>query len=428
MNVFEQFESNVRSYCRSFPAVFHTARGSILTTADGTRYLDFFAGAGALNYGHNHPVIKGAVLEYLAADGVAHGLDMHTTAKAEFLTELATRRLIPSQLDYKVQFTGPTGANAVEAALKLARKVTGRTGIFSFMGGYHGHSLGALAASANREHRAAAGTGLTGVTMLPFPDGPFAATANIDTLAYLRALLADSHSGVEIPAAIIVETVQAEGGIRVAPSDWLVELRRICTEYDILLIVDDIQTGCGRVGPFFSFEAAGLVGELRPDLVTVSKSIGGLGLPMALVLIRPEFDQWKPAEHTGTFRGNQLAFVAGAAALAVFDDQGLAGVTDENARVVERRLRSDLSALDERIAVRGRGLIWGIDYAKIDATGALAKSIARRCFDDGLLIERVGRNDTVMKVLPPLTITPEELDEGLAIIANATKAVLDIHS
>ena len=425
VNVFEQLESDVRSYCRSFPAVFQTARGSILTAVDGTRYLDFFAGAGALNYGHNHPVIKAAVLEYLAGDGVAHALDMHTTAKAEFLTELAQRRLRPSDLDYKVQFTGPTGANAVEAALKLARKATGRSGIFSFMGGYHGHSLGALAASANREHRAAAGTVLSGVTMLPFPDGPFAATAGIDTLAYLRALLADTHSGVEVPAAIIVETVQAEGGIFVAPVAWLRDLRAICTEHTILLIVDDIQTGCGRTGPFFSFEGAGLVGDLRPDLVTVSKSIGGLGLPMAMVLIRPEFDVWKPAEHTGTFRGNQLAFMAGAAALRVFDEEGLAAVTAQNATFVEDRLRDDLLALDDRIAIRGRGMIWGIDYGPIDPTGALTKAIGRRCFDDGLLIERVGRNDAVLKVLPPLTMTPDELDEGLRIVVGATKALLD---
>lgn len=415
--VFERRESNVRSYCRSFPATFARAKGAVVYDADGRPYLDFLAGAGALNYGHNHDGIKAALLEYLAEDGLIQGLDLHTSAKARFLEAFEERILEPRGLDYKVQFTGPTGANAVEAALKLARKATGRTGVFAFMGGYHGHSLGALAATANRAQRAAAGVPLGDVTFLPFPHG---AMERVDTLGYLAAVLSDSHSGLDLPAGLIVETVQAEGGVVVAPEPWLQGLRAICDEYGIVLIVDDVQAGCGRTGPFFSFEPAGIV----PDVVTLSKSISGYGLPMSLVLLRPELDVWEPAEHTGTFRGNQLAFVAATAALAVFDDECLEARTEANGVFVADFLQAEVCALDARVGVRGRGLIWGVDLSGIDPTGALSRAVADRCFAGGVLIERVGRDDTVLKLLPPLTIGRDELLRGLRTLASALAAEL----
>jgi diaminobutyrate-2-oxoglutarate transaminase len=416
--IYNRRESNVRSYCRSFPTVFTTAVGSTLTDAAGTEYLDFFAGAGALNYGHNNPRLKQVLVDYLMADGLTHGLDLHTAAKTDLLDTIEQLLLTPRSLPYKVQFTGPTGANAVEAAFKVARNATGRSGIFSFMGGYHGHSMGGLAATANREHRAAAGTGLHDVTFLPFPGHTI---EGLDTIAYLRSILADGHSGIEIPAAIVVETIQAEGGICIAPTQWLRELRTICDEYGIVFIVDDIQTGCGRTGPFFSFERAGIV----PDIVTLSKSISGFGLPMSLVLLKPELDIWKPAEHTGTFRGNQLAFVTAAEAIRAFHDEAFEARTRALGEQVSRTLHQMVSTLDDRIQVRGIGLMWGIDVASIDPTGALAKQISQACFADHLIIERVGRNDTVLKLLPPLTITPDELDAGLFRIAAAMKQCLD---
>src|SRR4051794_3287412 len=412
--IYDRLESNVRSYCRSFPATFTSAKGAWVWSADGAPYLDFLAGAGALNYGHNHPAIKHALVEYVLDDGVVQGLDLHTAAKARFLETPERLILAPRGLEYKVQFTGPTGTNAVEAAFKIARKATGRTGIFAFAGGYHGHSLGSLAATANREHRAAAGVALENVTFMPFP---FGATAAIDTLGYLEAVLSDSHSGVELPAAIVVETVQGEGGVCVAPVEWLQRLRRICDTYGILLIVDDIQAGCGRTGPFFSFERAGIV----PDMVTISKSISGYGLPMSLVLMRPELDVWQPAEHTGTFRGNQLAFVAATAALKLFVDDQLEPRTKKNAEHIADRLLSDICSIDDRIEVRGAGMIWGVDLAAIDPTGALAKQISQRCFATGLVIERVGRNDTVLKILPPLVISRPELDRGLHLLTAAIR-------
>jgi len=415
--IYERRESNVRSYCRSFPAEFTTARGSELFDAQGRTYLDFFAGAGALNYGHNHPRLKQALVDYVMSDGLTHGLDLHTAAKTAFLEAFEHHVLAPRHLPYKVQFTGPTGANAVEAALKIARKAKGRAGVFSYMGGYHGHSLGGLAATANREHRAGAGVGLHDTTFLPFP-GP---TNTIDTHAYLRMILSDGHSGIDVPAAIILETVQAEGGITIAPVEWLQELRSICDEFDIVLIIDEIQTGCGRTGPFFSFERAGII----PDIVTVSKSISGLGMPMSLVLLKPELDIWKPAEHTGTFRGNQLAFVTATEALKLFDDDNFATRTAEHAQQVATAMHAIIEPLDDRIETRGLGLIWGIDLAGIDPSGAFAKDVSRQCFLDGLIIERVGRNDTVLKVLPPLTISTDELDDGLTRIAAALKRCLD---
>ena len=416
-DIFNERESSVRSYCRSFPATFASAKGAYLTDAEGRSYIDFLAGAGALNYGHNHDTIKAALIEYITEDGLTHGLDMHTVAKQHFLETLERLVLKPRGLDYKVQFTGPTGTNAVEAALKIARNVTGRTGIFSFMGGYHGDSLGSLSATANRTHREAAGVPLHDVTFLPFPSGVM---SDIDTLTYLRSVLLDSHSGIELPAGIIVETIQAEGGINVAPIAWLRELRTICDDHGIILIIDEIQTGCGRTGPFFSFERAGIV----PDIVTVSKSISGYGLPMSLTLLKPELDTWQPGEHTGTFRGNQLAFIAATVAMELFEIEEISEKVAKHERTIETSLER-LNAIDKRIEIRGIGMLWGADTAAIDPNGELAREISQRCFAEGLIIERVGRNDTVLKVLPPLNIDEATLEAGLAILTDATRSCLN---
>lgn len=417
-SIFEERESNVRSYCRAFPTLFTSAKGSILNDSDGRSFIDFLAGAGALNYGHNHDTLKAALIDYVSRDGVSHALDLHTEAKQAFLTAFTERILEPRGLPHKVQFTGPTGANAVEVALKIARKATGRQGIVAFMGGYHGHSLGSLAATANLEHRAAAGVQLGGVTFLPFANG--GPTGQFASLDYLRAILTDSHAGVELPAAVILETVQAEGGVNVAPAEWLRELRALCDEFGIVLIVDEIQTGCGRTGPFFSFERAGIV----PDVITLSKSISGYGQPMAITLIKPELDVWKPAEHTGTFRGNNIAFVTATAALQVWEDEEIEAGVRARASIVHDELTQHVAPLHPGIELRGLGLMWGIDTNGIDPSGAWAKQVGQRCFADGLIIERTGRNDTVLKILCPLTIPEETLREGLGILAGAMRACL----
>ncbi|MFN6514063.1 MAG: diaminobutyrate--2-oxoglutarate transaminase [Nostoc sp. CreGUA01] len=410
MNIFEKCESNVRSYCRSFPAVFHRAKNSILYAESGEEYIDFFAGAGALNYGHNHDYIKQKVMSYLDADGIAHGLDMYTSAKEKFLAKFNEVVLSTKQLDYRIQFCGPTGTNAVEAALKLARKVKKRPGIFSFMGAYHGMTLGSLSITGNTEIRAGAIGTLNHVTFMPYPYGFM---ESFDTIKYIESVLNDVNSGIEKPAAIIFETVQAEGGVVIAPIEWMQRLRKLCDDNDILLICDDIQVGCGRTGSFFSFERANIV----PDMVILSKSISGYGFPMSLLLIKSELDIWEPGEHNGTFRGNQLAFVGATAALEYRESSNLEQDVKVKELFLKNFLERQILPISENITVRGIGMIWGIDLANFSST--LAKDITMRCFEKGLIVERAGRNDTVIKLLPPLTIEMPTLKEGCSMMEAA---------
>ncbi|MBR5134830.1 MAG: diaminobutyrate--2-oxoglutarate transaminase, partial [Clostridia bacterium] len=324
---FEQYESEVRSYCRKFPEVFVSSKGAYIHGESGKDYLDFFCGAGALNYGHNHPYVKQKAIEYMMGDGIVHALDMYTAAKREFIETFEEKILKPKGYDYKIQFPGPTGTNAVEAALKLARKVKGRRTVMGLMGCFHGMTLGALALTTERDARAGAGVPLNDIVHVPAPY----MFAGLDTIDYIDEVLSDDHSGIDLPAAFILETVQAEGGIQVFDVDFLKRLRAVCDKHDMLLIVDDIQVGCGRTGQFFSFERAGI----QPDIVTLSKSIGGLGLPLALTLFRPELDIWSPGEHNGTFRGNQIAFVAAKAAVEVMTNEGLDANVRQNEAVLK---------------------------------------------------------------------------------------------
>lgn len=407
-SVFESVESEVRFYCRKFPTVFRSARGAELFTEDGRTLVDFFCGAGTLNYGHNLPELKRRLVDYLTADGISHGLDMYTTAKREFLDRL--RDLLRARgLDHKVQFTGPTGTDAVEAALKLARKATGRRGVVAFTGAYHGMSRGALAVTGSRRARAAGTVGTDDVTFVPYEDGPGGC---FDSVGYLERMLADSSSGMDVPAAVIVEPVQMEGGVYAASAGWLRRLRRFTARHGILLILDEIQSGCGRTGTFFCFEQAGVV----PDMVTLSKSLSGYGLPLAVVLLRPELDVWAPGEHTGTFRGNQLAFVAGAAALDLWNrpsfHSGLTGTAERLARFA-----GEARGLDAVRAVRGRGLVLGVDTG----LAARAERVQARCFTEGLVVEVCGRSGEVIKVMPPLTIDEARLEHGLGVLHRALR-------
>ncbi|MGI9509267.1 MAG: diaminobutyrate--2-oxoglutarate transaminase [Geminicoccaceae bacterium] len=408
-SIFDQLESNVQSYARAFPKVFHGALGAELRDEAGRRYLDFLAGAGSLNYGHNNPILKQALVAYIEGDGITHSLDFHTAAKQRFLEALQSIVLEPRGLDYVVQFTGPTGTNAVEAALKIARKVTGRTNVICFTNGFHGVSTGALAATCNRHHRDVAGVPLHGTTVIPY-DGYF---GGLDTVEYLDRLLSDPSSGVDDPAAVIVETVQGEGGLNVAGTEWLQRLQALCEAKGILLIIDDIQAGCGRTGTFFSFEPAGI----KPDIVTLSKSLSGYGLPFAITLIKRSLDQWEPGEHNGTFRGNNHAFVTAAAALEHFwRTPDFALEVRAKGDHLARRLKKMVGRfLPHLVEVRGRGMMRGVRCA--DPKRAAA--VTAKAFEQGLIIERSGPNDEVIKCLMPLTITKAELDEGLDILEQA---------
>lgn len=416
MTVFDRLESEVQSYARSFPVTFEKAEGAWLTDTDGKRYLDFLAGAGSLNYGHNHPVLQEKLIDYIKSNGITHGLDMHTKAKAAFLNAMESKVLKPRNMDYKIQFTGPTGTNAVEAALKLARRVKGRETVISFTNGFHGVTLGALAITGNEHHRGAAGVSLDNAVAVPF-DGYMGDGA--DTTEYLDRVLGDNSSGIALPAAIIVETVQGEGGLNAADFDWLRKLEQVCRKHDILLIVDDIQAGCGRTGTFFSFEPAGI----KPDMVTLSKSLSAYGLPLAVVLIKPEYDVWHPGEHNGTFRGNNHAFVTAAAALDHFwsDDKFASDIRDK-ADFLGKRLEQIAERYgDGKIYRKGRGLMQGICFE----SGEVASKVTKECFAHNLVIETSGPEDEVVKCLVPLIISKEDLAHGLDILEMATAKAMD---
>ena len=418
LTIFDRMESEVRGYIRSFPVIFSKAKGSVLIDQEGREYLDFFAGAGTLNYGHNNPVLKEKLIEYVASDGVVHGLDMATDAKKYFMETFERVLLKPRGWDYKMQFTGPTGTNAVEAALKLARLVKGRQNVVAFTHGFHGVSGGSLAVTANQKFRDAAGVSLANTTFVPF-DGYMGPDFN--TIDYFERMLEDPSSGMDLPAAVIVETVQGEGGVNVATQRWLRDLEKLCRKYDMLLIVDDIQVGCGRTGTFFSFDSVGI----RPDIITLSKSLSGFGLPMSLVLMKPELDVWKPGSHSGTFRGNNLAFVTAAQALdSYWADKRFENEVGRKAELVRDRLESIVQSYPSAgLSVRGRGLIQGLVTPPDDD---IANEISRKAFEYGVVIETSGANDEVLKLLPALTIEEDQLRKGLDIIERSVVEVFEL--
>ena len=411
--IFEAYESQVRSYCRKYPTIFDKALNSELFDVDGKRYIDFLDVAGSMNYGHNNPEIKKAIIDYLAGDRIINALDMYTVAKAEFIEHFTKGILVPRGLDYKIMCCGPTGTNAVEAALKLARKNTKRTEIIAFGGAFHGMTLGALALTTDQMSRAGGSIPLNNVTHIPY-DG----TPDLDSIGYLNWILEDDHSGTDKPAAIILETIQAEGGINVASIEWLQKIREICDKHKIIMIVDDIQVGIGRTGFFFSFERAGI----KPDIVILSKSISGFGMPMAILLIKPELDIFKPAEHNGTFRGNQLSFVGGTAGIRYFIDHKLDEEVRRKAIITEGYIRQSIISLDSRLSYRGMGLIWGIDFSCINP--AFALQVVHAAFEKGVICEVAGRKDSVLKLMPALTIEDDVLVEGLGVIREAIREVL----
>lgn len=406
-------ESVVRSYCRSFPAVFERAKGSYLYDRAGQRYIDFFCGAGAINYGHNNERMREALLAYIEEDGIIHSLDMATTAKHEFMDRFESSILAPRGLDFKMQFTGPGGTNAVETALKIARLTTRRSHVAAFTNGYHGLTLGALALTGNAHYRNEAFVNRSNVSFLPFDGylGP-----NVDTIAYIRKLLEDRGSGFDLPAAIVAETIQAEGGVNVAGTEWLRGLEALCREFGVLLVIDDIQVGCGRTATFFSFERAGI----HPDVVVLSKSISGYGLPMSVVLMRPELDQWQPGEETATFRGHNLSFVTAVEAIGYWETEGLARRIQERSTTIADHLEElEKSHPELEPKSRGTGLIYGLEIADPEA----AQAVSKAAFAKGLVIELCGPRNNVLKLLPPLVIEESDLLEGLDIFEQSVRSV-----
>ncbi|MAX50933.1 MULTISPECIES: aspartate aminotransferase family protein [unclassified Methylophaga] len=421
MSIFEQRESNIRAYCRVYPVVFDKASNARQIDEEGKEYIDFFAGAGVLNFGHNNERMTSAVVDYIQSGGVTHALDMQTTAKREFMEKFEDTILKPRGMTHKMQFVGPTGTNAVEAAMKLARRVTSRQEIVAFTRGFHGMTLGSLAATANRYFRGAAGVPLNHVSHYPFGCEKTCqgceSGCGMSVLDHLRSLYLDTSSGVTPPAAFLLETIQAEGGVNVASEEWLLALAKLAREVGSLLIIDDIQVGMGRTGSFFSFDGI----DIDPDIICMAKGLGGMGTPMAMNLIKPEVDEyWAPGEHTGTFRGQSLSFVAGKEALTYFDNDDLMQQVRQKAETMYQTL-APLEERFEQIQVRGKGMIIGLDVT----TGERAKAIVDECFKAGLLIASCGTGGRVVKLIPPLTIPEDDLQAGLEVLVNTTQKVME---
>ncbi|GAA1486024.1 aspartate aminotransferase family protein [Brachybacterium fresconis] len=410
--VFEAHESEIRGYCRNYPTVFASASNARQVDEDGRSFIDFFAGAGVLNFGHNNPRMKEALIDFIQADGITHSLDTYTTTKRDFVSRFHEVVLAPRGMDHRMQFMGPTGSNAVEAAMKLARKATGRRQIVAFSHGFHGMTLGSLAATANDAFRQWSGVPLENIHRLPFETAPGGDTA----LAEYREALADPSSGLLAPAAFLIEPIQAEGGVNVASKEWLHEVQDLAREVGALVIFDDIQAGIGRTGSYFSFDGMGL----DPDIITLAKGLGGFGTPIAMNLNKPEIDDhWSPGAHTGTFRGPGLSFVAGVVALDYFtDDSFLDDVRAKGERLRERLVKIVEANPDRGWEVRGRGMIQALDTGD----GAFAKRVQKEAFDAGLLIGPCGSGGRVIKLIPPLTIPEGDLTEGLDLLEQAIDA------
>ncbi|WP_339160853.1 diaminobutyrate--2-oxoglutarate transaminase [Siminovitchia sp. FSL H7-0308] len=413
MDIFNTLESNVRSYSRSFPAVFKKAKGYKLWDVNDKEYIDFFAGAGALNYGHNNEKLKQSLIKYLEQDEITHSLDMATVARGTFLRRFHDIILKPRQLEYKVMFPGPTGTNTVESALKIARKVTGRNTVISFTNAFHGMTIGSLSVTGNEAKRSGAGIPLSNTVFMPYEN----AVENVSSIKMIEHFLENRSSGLDLPAAMILETVQGEGGINAASDQWLQNIASICRIFGILLIVDDVQAGCGRTGTFFSFEPA----RIKPDIICLSKSIGGYGLPMALTLIKPEYDIWEPGEHNGTFRGNNLAFVAASEALDYWKTDDFSKGIQTKAAEMTHFIQKIIEEYPElKAEKRGRGLMQGVACAKDE----ISEKICGEAFKRGLLMETSGPKGEVFKFLPPLTIDEEGMTKGLNIIDESIQAAL----
>ncbi|MER6495848.1 diaminobutyrate--2-oxoglutarate transaminase family protein [Streptomyces griseorubiginosus] len=481
-------ESAARTYARALPIVPVRARGLTIEGADGRRYLDCLSGAGTLALGHNHPVVLEAIRKVLDSGAPLHALDLATPVKDAFITELF-RTLPPGLAGHaRVQFCGPAGTDAVEAAFKLVRAATGRTELLAFAGAYHGMTSGALEASGHASE--------VRVARLPYPQdyrcpfgvgGPQGAEL---AARWTESVLDDPKSGVPLPAGLILEPVQGEGGVLPAPDDWMRRMRQITADRSIPLIADEVQTGVGRTGAFWAVEHSGIT----PDVMVLSKAIGG-SLPLAVVVYREDLDVWEPGAHAGTFRGNQLAMAAGTATMAYVRENALT----ERAAALGARMLNQLRLLAEEFPVigdvRGRGLMIGVEMVEpvemVDSEGwgvgagpgrggglgvggvdecgeggggggggsragggagspvsgasgaggvgslrprlprpaspALAAAVQRECLRRGLIVELGGRHSSVVRLLPPLTITDEQATAVLDRLADAVAAVARNH-
>jgi len=420
----EKRESNARTYPRHFPFAVAEASGSYIRDLDGNVFIDFLAGAGVLSLGHNHPELVAAATEQMGI--FTHGLDMPSPAKDAF-TEAQLSMLPAGMRDrMKIQFCGPTGANAVDAALKLCKTATGRGGIVSFQGGFHGSSHAAMAVTGNVGQKRPITNGMPGVSFFPFSSCsrcPLALdpeTCQTNCVSFLERALRDPNGGLELPAAVIMEMVQGEGGVIPARKEFVQRVRRLTRELNIPLVVDEVQTGCGRTGTWFAFEAY----DIEPDVIIASKALSGMGLPVAIVLYAEELDTWAPGAHTGTFRGNQLAFAAGTRTIEIIRRDDVLGNVRAREDQIRGRLTEELAGHPAVLEIRGKGLMWGIELTAPGdgrTVAELAEDVQARALRSGLILELGGRDDCVVRMLPPLNVTAEVVDMALTILLRSVQ-------
>lgn len=426
-----QRESNARTYNRRFPISVVKAKGLTLTDTLGNEYLDFLGCAGTLALGHNHPVIMDTIRDFVSQDRPGQILDFMSPIKDDFITQLYKACPPAFAKNAKIQFCGPAGTDATEAALKLAKSATGRHNIIAFHGAYHGHTNGALAMMGNLDTKGAGINLMPGVHFMPYPYSyrcPFGLHGEEGSKMaslYLENVLDDIESGIVKPAAVILEAVQGEGGVIPAPISFLKEVRRITEKHGILMICDEIQAGMGRTGKMFAYDHADIV----PDIVLISKAVGG-GLPMAVIMYNHKLDVWGPGTHAGTFRGNQMAMATGAAGIKYMLNEDLPGkVAVKGAKLMEN-LKNIAKQAPELADVRGRGLMIGVEA--VDPTkpavrgahpsfGEFAARVQAGCFRRGMIIEKGGRHGAVLRFLPPLIVSDAEIDQACGIFEEAVK-------
>lgn len=434
LDLLDNVESNARTYANDFHIVIKSGKYSKVVDTESKVYIDCLGGAGTLALGHNHPVVVDAITDFINSGYIMHGLDLATPIKYKFVQTLLD--CFPKQFadNAKIQFCGPTGADAVEACIKLFKTYTGRENVLAFHGCYHGMTAGTLSLTGSIEAKSKVSNLMPGVHYLPFPymyRCPFGMgnEQSIDVnLAYIESVLSDTKSGITKPALMIVEVIQGEGGCIPSNDRWIRGLRDLTYKYDIPLVIDEIQTGFGRTGHMFAFESSGII----PDAVVVSKAVGG-GLPLSLLLYNKKYDVWKPGAHAGTFRGNQLAMAAGIATMEYIKQENLAERSAQLGDYIMSQLRSLFADCRVVGEVRGRGLMIGIEIVdpskpkdrmdRYPNAPELVKVIKRRCLENGVIIESGGRYDSVLRLLPPLIITEEEVDEVLDVLSAAIRSV-----
>jgi diaminobutyrate-2-oxoglutarate transaminase len=421
----EKLEGSARSYSRAVPLAWKDASGATMRDVDGNIFIDFFGGAGTVNVGHSNPyVLEASILQQRE---LIQSLDFPTLTKIKFMNQI--RGILPGTLrnSAKIQFGGPTGSDAVESAIKLSVINTGRSSVIAFQGSYHGMTAGALSVTSNKALKYFGAS--TKVNFMPFPycyRCPFGLKPNGCNLAcakYVENALDDPHSGVEPPAAFIIEPIQGEGGTIVPPEGYVQEIARICRKHNSVLIFDEIQTGFFRTGKFFACQYPGVT----PDIITLSKGLGGIGYPISCIAYDESLDKWNPGAHIGTFRGNQAAMAAGMAAIDFLLSHDFESHVQSLGEAMMQKLRLNLHECELVGDIRGKGMMFGIEIVKSQETkepsASLANELRAQCYKRGLIVEIGGHYSNVVRFLPPLVITRDLALKGIDIFLEAMGSV-----